>query len=141
MLDATLYLALWGAALSSILGFIRIWEYASKKRVVIDTTYLFRGLYDLADEIVIANLSDRPLLILYWNLSWERKWRWSKKESIEIVEWEDEVSALVIAGTAIETLEFHREQKIPFGSRVKGMKLVLRMRVAGKRREVRHRVA
>jgi len=66
-------IAFWGASLSTSLALIKIWELWSARRRVEIVCY-FDGRPEVGNDIIVRNLSDKPIIITYWELLFcERK--------------------------------------------------------------------
>lgn len=75
-----IYLAIWGASLSTILAFIKIYE-LWKKRPRLCVTYHLTGSPEIGNTITIENPSDHSFIINYWELVWKNSFRfWLKDE-------------------------------------------------------------
>ena len=58
------YLALWGAALSSLLAVVKFWEiWRNRRRVEISHSF---SSQEMGNEVTIRNLSSTPQIITYW---------------------------------------------------------------------------
>ena len=70
-------IALWGAGLSTTLALIKIWELWSSRRRI-EISYGFDGRPDVGNEIIIRNLSDKPMIVTYWELLFckRKRLRW-----------------------------------------------------------------
>jgi hypothetical protein len=82
-LQITDLVAIWGAALSTLLACVKLWEMWIK-RSRIEVSYNFTGNEDVGNEIILRNLSATPLLITWWELMWQhRRWlRWKDSKRI-----------------------------------------------------------
>ena len=60
-------IAWWGAGLSTLLAIIKLWE-LWRDRFRLQVGYNFRGNEDLGNEVIIRNLSTRPVVLTYWEL-------------------------------------------------------------------------
>lgn len=68
----TLILSIWAAALSTILGGIKIWEvWSARQRISIGYQVDYEG--DTGSSITIENPNSQPLLITYWILLLEQR--------------------------------------------------------------------
>ena len=67
-------IALWGAILSTILAVLKIYE-VWDTRTKIEVSYSICLDSAIGNEIIIRNLSDKPIIITYWELLWQhREW-------------------------------------------------------------------
>lgn len=69
-------LALWGAVLSTLLAAIKLFE-IWQTRTQIEVSYSFASDPEIGNEVIIRNLSNKPILITYWELFWQHR-RWGK---------------------------------------------------------------
>ncbi len=68
------YIAIWGAVISTVLAIIKITEiWINHYRVSVIGDFNIRGRNE--SIIHIINLSNKPMIILYWELEW-RKGMW-----------------------------------------------------------------
>lgn len=81
MTDLVTFYSVWRAALSTILGTIKLWELLNADKVRLDSIYVFRSLDELDDEIVVSNLSPKPVQIANWSLEWRPKYFPGKSQS------------------------------------------------------------
>lgn len=68
--------ALWGAILSTLLAALKVWD-AWKARTQIEVSYSFASDPEIGNEVIIRNLSNKPILITYWELFWQHR-HWGK---------------------------------------------------------------
>ncbi|WP_155996916.1 hypothetical protein [Thioalkalivibrio sp. ALJ9] len=61
------FIAWWGAALSTVLAALRIWE-AWRDRFQVDVGYNFTGEPSIGNKIFIRNLTGYPVILAYWEL-------------------------------------------------------------------------
>jgi hypothetical protein len=60
-------IAWWGAGLSTLLAVVKLFE-LWRDRFRVDVSYNFTGNESIGNEILIRNLSSRPLILAYWEL-------------------------------------------------------------------------
>jgi len=129
-------LGIWGAVLSSALA---MWEYR-KRRLNLSSTYAFYGTDDIADEIVVVNLSAMPVFVKHWTLIWVPQNWFSKAQPLDITP--DDLGGFKIAGEDSITLKFDGQNKIPWSYRVsEGRKLVLTLYIHGKSKPKRLKIS
>jgi hypothetical protein len=87
--DLTLWLAAWGALLSSVLAGIKIWEFIRDSRLGLSTLYSFSSNPESGNEIILVNTSKTPILIDYWELVWAKRF-WGKVKFERCIEYPDE---------------------------------------------------
>lgn len=61
------YIAWWGAALSTLLALVKLWELWNA-RFRIEVGYNFTSEPDIGNEVFIRNLSSKPIILSYWEL-------------------------------------------------------------------------
>lgn len=129
-------LAIWGACLSTLLALIKIWEiWSSRSRIEIG--YNFTGSPDIGNEIIIRNLSGRPLIITFWELLFcERQgltWTDYKNENPA-----EDTCDICIAAHSSKNLHFRGFYHFAWGHKALGGKrLYLRLHIAGKRKPLK----
>ncbi|MFK4770135.1 hypothetical protein [Rhizobium sp. ZW T2_16] len=131
----TIMLSVWGAAISTGLAWIKIWETFWKDRTRLDTTYTFTGERGGEHEIVIANLSSLPVQVSSWELAWDPRFLRFDRPKIDVTPaWED-VIRFKIDGHSTYTLKFAEENKFPWGHNIsRGRQLKLKLKIFGRRR-------
>ena len=130
---ATFSCAVWGAALSTSLGFVKFWETFWKDRIRLDTSYSWSGQEGAIDEIVIANLSSVPLQVAYWSLAWKPKLFHFRTSTLDVSP--DEVSGFKIDGKDTYTLYFEEQSKFDWGYRTSQHRaLYLTLHLFGRKR-------
>lgn len=60
-------IAWWGAGLSTLLAVVKLFE-LWRDRFRVDVSYNFNGDKSIGNEILIRNLSSRPLILVHWEL-------------------------------------------------------------------------
>lgn len=71
----TLAIAAWGAALATLLALRDTW----RRRLHVDATLLYRSDPNRGNEVLITNLSDRPITLAYWEVLFLNR-RWPTQE-------------------------------------------------------------
>lgn len=132
-------IAIWGAGLSTLLALIKIWDIWSARRRI-EVSYGFVGLPEVGNDIIIRNLSDKPMIVTYWELLFcERKglkWIPYKNENPA-----EDTCDICIQGHTSKILNFSGPDYFDWGHKALGGKrLYLKMYIAGKRRPVKHLV-
>jgi hypothetical protein len=131
-------IALWGAGLSTLLAFIKIWEIWSARRRI-EVSY---GFYDadVGNDIIIRNLSDKPIIVTYWELLF------CMREGIKWVSYRNENPAeftrdIFIQGHTSKKLNFRGTDYFDWGYKaLEGKRLYLILYIAGKRKPVKRLV-
>lgn len=80
LLQGATPLAIWGAALSTFLAGIKVWE-VWRARVRIEIGYSFTSDENIGNDVIVRNLSGTPLLVTYWELVWRKRGLLGWKES------------------------------------------------------------
>jgi hypothetical protein len=127
------YLAMWGAALSTLLALVKFWElWTNRSRI--DISYNFTGSEDIGNEVIIRNLGGTPLLITYWELLWRhRRWfRWKQSRELSPDECFEDLN---LGGHTSITLSFRDHNYFDWGATALGNdRIYLRLHIAGKRK-------
>ena len=132
-------LALWGAALSTVLAAIKIWE-IWKTRVRVEIGYNFTGNDDMGNEVIIRNLSSTPLIITYWELIWRQRTLFGWKQSHAIGP-EESVEDTKLAAHSSFKLIFQGKDHFDWGSSaLNGRKIFIRLCVAGRSRPLMRKI-
>lgn len=127
--------SLWGAALSTVLGMVTLWEKLWKERVRLATTCSFSGQEGSTDTITIVNLSGATVHVCYWTLAWRRNFfRW-KVPSIDVTPDYEEANTFTIAPRDKEILHFEERDKFDWSYRIaKHRQLYLTLHIFGRRK-------
>lgn len=126
------FVAWWGAALSTFLAFIKLFE-LWKDRFRLEISYNFAGYATVGNEILIGNLSTRPVLVGHWQLLYG-KWYWPiwKFEPFDAAD--HDASDLRIEAHDTCSLMFADADWFDWGaSALNGRAIYIRMHVAGRR--------
>ena len=132
-------IALWGAGLSSLLALIKLWEIWSSRRRI-EVSYSFVGLPEIGNDIIIRNLSDKPMIVTYWELLF------CKRKGLKWIPYRNEnpaenTSDICIAGHSSKKLNFSGSDYFEWGHEALGGKrLYLNVYIAGKKKPVKHLV-
>jgi hypothetical protein len=128
-------IALWGAFLSSLLAGVKLYEFWRDRRRL-DYSYNFTGSEEIGNEIIIRNLSSKPLIITHWELVWRSRkwWNLKKKEKKGIIP-DFDFSDSIINPHSILTLKFNRENYFSWSPKALGdSSIFLTLQIAGERR-------
>ena len=87
-MNVSLLIALWGAALSTVLATVKLWE-IRRDRFRIDVGYNFSGAPDGANKVIVRNLGTRPFILGYWELLWLPH-RWAPKHNARSISPEED---------------------------------------------------
>ena len=84
-----MYIAWWGAGLSTLLAIVKFYE-LWQNRVRVEVGGKFTSNENVGNEILIRNLSNRPLIITYWELLYcTGRWPLRKFDLLESAEFDD----------------------------------------------------
>lgn len=81
--EASSYIAYWGAGLSTLLALVKLWE-LWRDRFRIDVSYNFSGEPSNGNKIILRNLSNKPIILEYWEVLY-CSGRWPRKKFQEII--------------------------------------------------------
>ncbi|MGL6501503.1 hypothetical protein ACSZOA_03625 [Aeromonas caviae] len=124
------FLALWGAAVSTILACVKFWE-MWRDRYRVETSYRLTSSIIEGNEIYIHNINNRPIIIEHWILEW-RKGIWPRIHSNTIKE-SDYHEGLRISAYSSHTLPFKGDNYFKTGvHKEKGESLYLKLYLADK---------
>ena len=133
------YVAAWGAALSTLLGFVKLYEVFWKDRIRLQTTYSFTSERGADSEITLVNLSPVPVQVADWSLVWVPRWWCFWRSRVNVTP--DEAFRFKIDGRDEYTLSFGEESSFQWGGGVAvRRRLILTLRVFGKSRPVKLKV-
>jgi hypothetical protein len=127
-LTLTLAFSIWGAGLSTILGLLKIKEYWSS-RFQFDISYVWRGHVDYGNDIIVQNLSGKPILLDYMEIFYFKKTGWFKKEKTILWSPEDESLNIKIDSLSGEKFNFSEANYFV----VSGKQIYVRLFFAGKK--------
>lgn len=129
-------IALWGAGLSTTLALIKIWELWSSRRRI-EISYGFDGRPDVGNEIIIRNLSDKPMIVTYWELLFckRKRLRWIPYRNENPAE---DTHDICIAAHSSKSLYFRDQYYFEWGHKaLAGKRLYLNLNIAGRRRSIK----
>jgi hypothetical protein len=132
-------IAMWGAGLSTFLACIKLWELWSARRRT-EVSYGFNGLPEIGNDIIIRNLSDKPMILTYWELLF------CKRKNLRWVTYKNENPAedthdICIPPHSSKVINFSGADYFNWGHKALGGKrLYLNLHIAGKRNPVKHLV-
>ncbi len=125
-------LAWWGAGLSTLLAFVKLWE-LWRDRFRLDVSYSFSGNPDEGNAILIRNLAGRPLILSYWALSYCTRHflRW---ECEDIAYAEHDAGDQKIEPHSTLELRFAQDEYFSWGHKaLKGRRIYIRLCLAGRK--------
>lgn len=138
--SVTVWIALWGAVLSTFLGVLRAWEFwADRFRIQIGVT--LTSDIDLGNTVTIRNLGGKPVIVEYWELVWRSGWWPRHKESLLNSPGEC-ARDIQIAPGASEPLQFSGPDYFDWNaSALQGRSICISLHIAGRKRRVLQKLA
>ncbi len=132
MTQLSSYLAWWGAAISTILALIKIWEFW-QDRFRVDVGYNFTGDPELGNEIYIRNLSAQPIILKYWKLFYVSG-IWPFRKFSEFESPGPYARDIQIAPHSSKELTFREASYFDWGAKfLTGRKIYMRLYIVGRR--------
>jgi len=130
-------IAIWGAGLSSLLAVIKIWGiWSSRGRI--EVAYGFTGDVETGNDVIIRNLSEKPVIIIYWELLFCEKqgFKWLAYRNENPAEY---TSDIYLAGHSSKTINFSGCDYFEWGNKAfSGKRLYFNVYLAGKRKPVKY---
>lgn len=125
-------IAWWGAGLSTLLAIVKLFEFW-RDRFRIEISHNFTTSESIGNEVLIRNLSSRPLILTHWELFYcSGFWPRRKFESIESAGFDSGDHRLEPYAT--HTLHFSEQCYFSWGHKVlNGRRILIRLNVAGRR--------
>jgi hypothetical protein len=126
------FIAWWGAGLSTLLAAVKLFE-LWRNRFRVDVSCNFTGNESIGNEILIRNLSNRPLILAHWELlycsgSWPRR----QYESFESAEFD--AGDRRLEPYATHTLRFADANYFSWGHKALGARRIfIRLHIAGRK--------
>lgn len=123
--------AWWGAVLSTLLALVKLFE-LWRDRFRVDVSYNFTGDETIGNEVLIRNLTNRPLILTHWELLYVSG-RWPRRsfEPLESADFDSGDRRLEPYAT--HTLHFAEENYFSWGHKVlNGRRIFIRLHVAGR---------
>lgn len=129
---STNYIAWWGAGLSTLLALIKLFE-LWRDRFRIEVGYGFTDDPAMGNDILIRNLSGKPIILAYWELFY-RPNIWPLEKDCHIKSPEDSAHDIRIEPNSSTTLKFKEMDHFAWGWKVmRGRRIYIRLHVAGRR--------
>lgn len=134
-MNAELYIAYWGAGLSTLLALLKLLEYW-QHRFRLDVSYRLTGSEHEGNQIFIRNLSDRPFILEHWELSYVKgRWLW---RSLSPVASSMEPIQLRIEPSSSVTFDFKEENHFGWSTvALRGRRICIKLYVAGRKPRLR----
>ena len=133
------FLAFWGAALSTILGLLKVKE-VWQKRFRIDIVPYFTSDSQRGNEIIIRNLGGEPIILTHWELLWVsgRRPLWKK---VPFRSPEEVATDVRIDERSSHKLRFVEEDHFVWNpTALRGRKIYIHLWFAGRRRVIMRKV-
>jgi len=130
------YIAWWGAGLSTLLAFVKLWE-LWRDRFRIDIGYGFTGDPGMGNDIHIRNLAGKPIILGYWELFYRSNW-WPLRKDSHIDSPGPDAHDVRIEGHSSKTINFSGIDHFDWGGKaMKGRRIYIRLHIAGRRPKVK----
>lgn len=126
------YIAWWGAILSTLLALIKLFE-MWRDRFRIETGFTFNSDPEIGNEIIVRNLSGKPIILIHWELLYGTgKWPFMKLEEFNSTEpYENDVR---IDGHSSHAFTFSENNYFGWSKdSLKNRKIYMYLYIAGKR--------
>ena len=128
----TSLLALWGAVLSTILAFVKLWEVWSS-RFRMNVSHNFTSCPHQGSAIFLRNLSGRPVIVEYWELFYGSG-IWPFRKTSDIASSGPDTKDQRIDSHSSKSLVFVGPDHFDWGvDALKGRKIYIRLHIAGRR--------
>ena len=125
-------IAWWGAGLSTLLAVVKLLE-LWRERFRVDVSHNFTTSETIGNEILVRNLSNRPVILTYWELLYcSGRWPRRSFESFESADFDSGDRRLEPYAT--HTLHFAEADYFSWGHKaLNGRRIYIRLHVAGRR--------
>lgn len=128
----SIYIAWWGAGLSTVLASIKLWE-LWRDRFQLEVSYNFRGNAELGNDIFICNLSGQPLILTYWEVIYSTG-RWPRRTFDFVACTDLDSGDYKVDPHSTHTLHFSDDNYFAWGHKaLKGRSIFIRLHVAGRK--------
>lgn len=135
----TVWIALWGAVLSTFLGALKACE-MWRGRFRIDVGCALTGDAGLGNTVTIRNLGGKPVIVKYWELLWVTG-RWPRRTESVFNSPAEYATDIPVAPGSSRTLRFVGEDYFGWGDRaLKGRSLNIRLYIVGRPRSLLRRL-
>ncbi|MDO8826611.1 hypothetical protein [Methylophaga sp.] len=125
-------IAWWGAILSTVLAVVKLFE-LWRDRDRVGVSYNFTGNESIGNEILIRNLSSRPLILAHWELLYcSGRWPIRKFKSFESAEFD--AGDRKLEPYATHALHFSCANYFSWGHKaLNGRRIFIRLHIAGRK--------
>lgn len=133
------FFAFWGAGLSTVLALVKFWEIWQDRRRV-EVSYVFNGVPEIGNDIIIRNISDKPLILTWWELHFCKRRGLSWKSYYNENPGAD-ASDLCMSPHSSKFINFREADYFDWGHKaLAGKRIYLHMYIAGKKRPIKRLV-
>ena len=125
-------IAWWGAGLSTLLAIVKLLEFW-RDRFRLEVSCNLTGSESIGNEILIRNLSNRPIIITYWELLYcSGRWPQRTFEPLESADFDS--SDRRLEPYATDTLRFADANYFSWGQKVlNGRRVFILLHIAGRK--------
>ena len=128
----SLYVAWWGACLSTVLALVKLWE-LWRDRFQLEVSYNLRSDPSLGNEIYVRNLSGKPLILTHWEL-FHRSGRWPRRKLKFFAMADPDVGDTRVEPHTTHTLRFVDANHFSWShGALNGRHICIQLHVAGRR--------
>ncbi|WP_067987333.1 hypothetical protein [Neptuniibacter pectenicola] len=126
------YIAWWGAILSTLLACIKVWEIWSN-RFRLDIGHNFTSDPIQGNDILIRNLSSKPIILEYWELHYCSRW-WLLRKFEEFESPGPDACDSRIEAHSSKTLSFREQYHFSWSDKaLKGRSIYIKIYIAGRK--------
>ena len=132
-------IALWGAVLSTLLASVKFYE-IWQARTQIEVSYSFTSNPEIGNEVIIRNLSNKPILITYWELFWQHR-NWGKLITDDGTFPDYDYKDKKLDAHSSTSIHFAESDHFGWGAKALGKnKIFIHLHIAGKNKPIRKKV-
>lgn len=130
--EATSLIAWWGASLSTLLAFVKLWE-LWRDRFRLEIGYHFVGNEEIGNSILIRNLAARPIILSFWEVLYSAG-HWPRRTFEGVAYTDHDSGDLRIEPHSTLELHFAEQNYFSWGhNALKGRKIYIRLHIAGRK--------
>lgn len=128
----TTFIAAWGAVLSTLLAIVKVWE-IWRDRFQLDISHSFTSDEGIGNDVLIRNLSARPIIISHWELVY-CSGRWPRRK-FQVIAYRDyDAGDSRVEPQTTHTLHFSDQDYFDWGHGfLNGRRICIRLHVAGRK--------
>lgn len=132
-------IAIWGAFLSTILAIVKIIEFWRTRRII-EISYYFTTNDDIGNEIIIRNLSPKPIIIVHWKLLLLHR-NWFKLNKTKTIDYEESGIEFKLDPYTSKVLTFKKPYTFSWNEKSLGKnKIYIRLHLAGNSKSILKKV-